>query len=193
MINYSFNVFTWIRKIIPEFLQRDAAGSEWVDPDGNSWEDPDGNSWFVESLAGNKHMSWVSALVSPLQTMNAWLWEFVQATRYKMYLTGQVIYLEHYLNDLFDPDLRRIFISNSVPATAPFVFNKVENNPVYIYNKAEAEDPFYLRNIADYLSQYDFIINVPSDITLTTAFTNQIRSAVNYYKQAGKKYTIINF
>ena len=193
MINYGFNLFGWIKKIIPEFLQRGGEGATWVDPDGQDWIDPDDNSWFFGSMGNNIHLSWIAALVAPIQTMNTWLWDYVQATRYKMYLTGQVLYLEHYLNDLFDPDLRRIFISDAVSAIAPFVFNKAENNPVYIFNKLEGEDPFYLRNISDFSSQYDFIINVPSDITLSASLVNQMRSAVNYYKQAGKKYNIINF
>lgn len=49
--------------------------------------------------------------------------------------------------------------------------------------------PLYLRMRANYNEGYSFTVYVPSSITYSEA---EMRSLINYYKLAGKNYTIIN-
>ena len=138
-------------------------------------------------------IAWVNSLIAPLQLLNGDFQSFVSSVRYKMYLTGQVIYLEHYLNDLFDASERRIYISDSLPALAPFLYNKVDGEHLTIYNKSEGQAPVYLYTKEDLSGQNDFIINVPAVIPVTANLEKQIEAAVERYKQAGARYLIQNF
>lgn len=106
--------------------------------------------------------------------------------RYEMAFNGQVMYLEHVLNDQFDPSLRRIHIGNSDHSNF-VLYNDVENEaPTYMYNDIENEDPLYLFNNTEI--SYTFIIYVP--IGGITDY-NRFRSWVDKYKTKGKKYIII--
>ena len=113
---------------------------------------------------------------------------------YLLNLTGQVIYIEHYLNDLFDADLREIYIEDDSLLLPPFLYLKEDNIPdsemLYLYPNT---NPIYLYNQIDYYSQGSFIVYVPVRLLLTSEYENRIRAAVNRYKQAGVGYKVVNY
>jgi hypothetical protein len=107
-----------------------------------------------------------------------------------MFTTGQVVYMEHYLNDIYDNSLRRIYIDDGNAGTPFFLYNKVDGTPnEYIYNKSELATAPILYNQADYADQVDFIVvipwaNIPSaDVTIMSA-------RIRKYKLAGKRFEI---
>lgn len=65
---------------------------------------------------------------------------------YDLQFNGQIMYLEYVLNDLFDNNLRRIYINNTADNSARlFIFNKVEGQPKhYVFNKWNAVDSFLM-------------------------------------------------
>lgn len=192
-MNYAFNIYLFCKGIIPHFLQKLGDTLIWQTAGGLNWITAGGLYWGTSTPS--RHLEWIESLLQPLQTLNAQLAAFVNQTRYLMSLTGQVIYLEHYLNDLFDPIERRIYIDDGALTLPPYLYNQAdEHEPEwYLYNTADGEDPIYLYNIPDYANNGWFIVFVPAAIPLTPTFLNECRRAVNRYKQAGPTYQIQSF
>lgn len=190
-MNYNLN-FKELVKRIPLHSLMNGTEESWVTNGLLNWVIASGSGWV--NSGGNKHGIWLGVLVTPIQSLHSQFLSLISSTRYRMQITGQVVYLEHYLNDLFDANERRIYISDAAPILAPFVFQKIENQPEnYIYQKSENADLFYLRVRSDFGDSNDFIINVPSAITLTEELQNKIKAATNLYKQAGSRFAIENY
>lgn len=145
--------------------------------------------WFLQRRKTEKY---VQSLLNPLQVFNNEFVVYVKDTVYLTSFTGQVIYLEHILNDLYDSIDRSIFISdgNQLPLP-PYIYNKIEARPRFVYNKAEASlNKTYLHNKLEYALTYDFIVNTP---VVISALDLQVSGIVRRYKIAGKRFTIDHF
>lgn len=87
-------------------------------------------------LRKTRLLDFVSSLLKPLRTLNDLLLLFRDDIDYKLLFNGQVIVLEHYLNDIYDPVLRRIFISDYQKIKIDYLYNKQESKPkTFLYNK----------------------------------------------------------
>lgn len=162
MAKYNFNPFNYVKQAVPSFIR------------------------------GAKLLSYLKALLAPLNTLIVLFNTYVSNSRYLANFTGQEVYLEHLLNDRFDPVQRRIYIDDGVAAILPpFVFNKVEQRPVYVYNKVENQ-PLYIYNKTEYGVGNDFIVYVPNAI-LNTLTQTQIEATVLLYKLASKQFSIQGF
>ena len=148
-MTYGLNIFQYAKELIPRFLRGVTTSTVWVDPGGQPWITAAGEPWGL--IGQSRHLDWVESLLKGLQDINDMFDDCALETKYLMNLTGQVIYLEHYLNDLFDPDLRRIFISDDSILLAPYLYTIADGHtPVwYLYNIADGEPPFYLYNTID--------------------------------------------
>jgi hypothetical protein len=174
----------------------------------------------------NTNLSWLDVLISPVRDLHATFLQYRNDTIYKVRFTGQIIYLEKFLNDKYDQINRGIYIDNVANISKPYLYNKSEQRPVrHLYNKWDATvtyvagefavygqkvyiamtgttnqlpptnptvwkiyaNKFYLKNITEYQLQYDFIVMVPSSVVFDQ---NEMKGYVNYYKLAGKRYTI---
>lgn len=182
MRTYFVDVYKMAKDLVLHFLQ-DGGLIGW----GTS-----GMLWVVEGIAfgggsPSRHLAWVKSLVAPLKSLNVTFRAYVDEVRYKMYITGQVVYLEHYLNDLYDPVVRRIYISDGDAGVPLFLYRKADNQPITVYNKSEGETPPFMLNKGDFEGQVDFIVNLPYEEVPATAL-NKMRAQINRYKQAGKRY-----
>ena len=179
-------------QLIPHFLKLLGTGLSWVTQSGISWVTDNGLSWTVEGES--RQIDWIRSLIQPIQQLNDKVKQYTDDVYYRLNLTGQVIYLEHYLNDLFDKDQRRIYLSDDNLVLPPYLFNKSDGEAVLnLYNEADGETPFHLYNKQDYFNQGSFVINVPAAIILTQSMLNRIKRATNQYKQAGVSYSIVNY
>lgn len=126
---------------------------------------------------------------SPLVDLYNAFYAFFAAKKYEMLFNGQVIYMEHVLNDQFDPVNRGIYISDTPPyGGAVYLFNKIEQNEeTFVFNKAELAPPLYLFTNSEVLTWSSFIVNVPSSVFFDET---QLKAYVNKYKIASKNYTI---
>ncbi len=192
-MTYGFSIFNYAKELIPKFLRGVTTSFVWVDPGGQPWITAEGQPWGY--LAQSRHLDWIESLLKGVQFINDMFNTCALETKYLMSLSGQVIYLEHYLNDLFDADLRRIFISDGALTLPPYLYNIADGHtpPFYLHNIADGEAPFYLYNSNDYAVGGEFIVNVPADIILTALITSKIKAAVNRYRQAGARFTIVSF
>ncbi|MBL7813400.1 MAG: hypothetical protein JNL70_00240 [Saprospiraceae bacterium] len=148
-----------------------------------------------EVLRKPKLSGFVRALLSALQTVQTNLEAFILAKRYELSFNGQVIYLEHRLNDGFDSTLRRIYIGDAEPNNVQpsIVTNRSEGQPtIIVRNRGEVSTvTVSVYNTAELQAQYDFIVFVPTSIY--TSYQNELRAIVNYYRVAGKIWTFQTF
>ena len=115
--------------------------------------------------------------------------QFFNTIKYDLDFNGQVIYLEHLLNDKFDSTERRIYITDADNLPLPYLFNKIEENePIYIFNKSELETPLYLYNNQEYITDNDFTVVLPIGLSYDL---NYLKSLINKFKIAGVRYNII--
>lgn len=192
MRNWALNIFEIVKHIVPHYLQKSGLNNLWVTPDGNIWVTPGGLGWGFESM--DKHLEWIKSLVSPIQWLNEAFVQFVNKSIYRLNISGQVIYLEHLLNDSLDNEERRIFIGDGDLVLPPYLYAKVDNKPTSLWLKSEEENPLYLYTKQDYLiGQTLFIIYVPIEIPISIELEAIIRSLVDPYRMAGALYTIENY
>ena len=163
MFRYIINFFNFAKQILPPFLRK------------------------------TRQLDWLRALLKPLQNLHTAMHNFMRGIRYRIGFNGQVIYLEHILNDYHDDILRRIFIADGNVLGLPlYVYNKLEARPKFIRNKSEAAALVYLRNRSEYNSSSDFDVNVPS-VILTPELAQQIRALIMQYRIAGKRFRVVPF
>lgn len=186
MRNYFIDFPKISKDLLPHFLQTKGVLS-WITSGDFFWVTAEGDSWTTGSAS--RHLAWLRVLVSPLTTLNAVFRAFVDNTRYSMYLTGQVIYLEHYLNDIFDPIVRRIYIEDG-DASVTLFLNRKPDQPIIIYNKSESVSAPILLTKEDLLNTADFCVVIPYQ-NITALGIAQLNARVKQYKQAGKRFKIV--
>lgn len=144
------------------------------------------------TISGAKILAFVLVALSPLQYIIGLYDVYVKRKRLELKFNGQVCYLEHILNDTFDPILRRIFITdpNALLNAPPIIFNIADNQPsIALFNIGDtgAANTAVAFNLADFATQYDFVLHIP------TALNSQqlsIRKTTDSYKEASKYYQI---
>lgn len=121
-----------------------------------------------------------SAFAKPLQSL-------AETTLYEMQHDSRVIYLEKMLNEFFqvptyNPNshisTRQIYIVDSPQVPKAYIFQAEETSPVYL-------GTIYLNRLN--LTAGDFIIKIPVAIEFDEP---RLRAVIDFYKLAGKKYTI---
>jgi len=192
MINFSLNFFECAISLVPYFLRKLGNDLKWETTAGLIWVTSEFEAWGTSG--SGRHLDWVCTLVSPVSWLNQRMLEYAADVYYRLHITGQVIYLEHYLNDLFDADDRGIYISDDNLIFPPFLFRNSddisEDDELLLYPDS---DPIILYNQFDYYDQGSFVVNLPGTLPVNPSLENRIRAAVNRYKQAGVKYTVVNY
>lgn len=148
-------------------------------------------------IRGNRIVEWVAALLAPVQSLNVVFSAWAGGVRYFLAFNGQVVYLEHVLNDQFDASLRRIYIDDpgGTVIVTTYVHNKIEQQPtLYLYNVADADpnNPIIYNTSEIYTSTDDFIVHVPAGVFSPTVQV-QMSALINQYRIAGKRYSFQTF
>jgi len=140
-------------------------------------------------LRGQRMILFLKAMIRPLLTLYYDFIAYRTTTLRTISHTGQVMYLEQLLNDLYSPNARGIEIIDSTDSHwAPVIFNYAEGQiPVYLYNNNESETPVTLYNQTEYNYINDFIVRVPNGIV---ASGEDMRAIIDHYRQAGKRYIL---
>ncbi len=126
---------------------------------------------------------YIRALVSPIASLH-YNWEQMRAANLLILsYNGQRCYLRKALNDRFDPELRRIFIAETIQAEQDFIYTSAEGLDVYL-------GTMYLEQEFNYVSgSVDFLISIPGAIL--NEKINEITALVDFYKLAGKSYKLL--
>jgi hypothetical protein len=163
-------------------------------------------------LRKEKFIRYMRSAFTPLMWLYVRFLEKRNLEVFKMRYTGQVISLEHMLNARFNNGLPAytngaptgIFIgAGAITFNPPFIYKKSEGitEDLWLYNKTETvSDPndiiwLYTKQELNNLN-YDFTVNVPfsvGDVTINQELFFAIRAWVNFYRQAGQNYIIINY
>lgn len=139
-------------------------------------------------------LSFLTVFMSQLNTVQMGFNDYFESVKYELQFNGQVIYLEHLLNDRFDPELRRIYINSEEQLQKVFIHNILESIPLeeenYIYNQTDIEDATdtHLYNEVEYSLDNDFTIFLPEGLIYNEL---ELRSVVDSYKLAAKRYNLI--
>ncbi|HBL74255.1 MAG TPA: hypothetical protein DD458_03410 [Prolixibacteraceae bacterium] len=123
-------------------------------------------------------------MVQPLSTILDKFRANREANLYKLGHNGQVCYLQAILNDAFDTSLRRIRIGDTERMNWTFIYPDASDHPLWLETVQVASEAF----TSD--EGTDFAVVVPSEISQD--LKPQMISLVNYYKLAGKRYSIIS-
>lgn len=148
------------------------------------------------SLRKRKMLSWLSVLLTPLKQV---YYVFLQKRNekngdlYRLKHNGQVCYLRKVLNDNFDPEKRRIKISDGDQFKRKYIYTEGEKKPVFL-------GKMYLHGRSNYADTgVDFLVELPKNIWLyhrTEQNGNEhfynIEAFINFYKLAGTRYKIVS-
>ena len=128
-----------------------------------------------------KLVAWLRMLATPLHKL---LYTFQQARTadlYNLAHNSQICYLRKVLNDEFDDEQRRIRIEDGKQKQRLYIYPRSANKPLYL-------GKIFLYQRGDYIDGgVDFIVVLPKDLTYDKY---KLEALVNFYKLAGKRWTI---
>lgn len=126
---------------------------------------------------------YLKALISPIASLH-YRWSQMRDENLKvLQYNSQRCYMRGVLNDRYDPNLRRITISNTSNKTQDYIYTQAENIPVFL-------GTMYLEQDFNYAgSTVDFLVQVPQELINTNI--NEIAATIEFYVLAGKSYQII--
>lgn len=130
---------------------------------------------------------YLTAGLKPLQDLNDAFIIFKNKIDYKLSFNGQIINLEHILNDTYDDIVRGIYIEDGANVVYTYLFNKIESKPpLFLFQQSEAS-PHFLKTNSENMTTVQFIIKVPVAVVYDEYIMRQL---VDKYKQAGVIYSI---
>lgn len=109
---------------------------------------------------------------------------------YQLQITPQVCYLEKMLNDRYDPQERRIYITDGEMRDTDYLYLQSELQDEYIFLESEKKDEYYFLENEIGFSGATFIIHVPQAVSFNE---NEMRGLVNSYKLTTRSYDIVTF
>lgn len=131
----------------------------------------------------------VDALIAPLVDLYNRFQQLVTEAQFYLSYNGQQLSIEWLLNDVWPLAGGGIFIETVNANIQPlFGSNKEDQQPpIYVSNKEDNMPPLFISNLEDYFTQYDFIVWVPATLVFDES---KMKTLINRYKLAGKRYTI---
>lgn len=123
------------------------------------------------------------AIIQPVMSVHSRFMLNRADNLYKMSHNGQVCHLRAMLNDTFDTQLRRITIEDTRRYDWTFVYKENADKPLLLETVVIASEQFTTGEGTD------FTVFVPSSISFSVK--PQMISLINFYKLAGKRYSII--
>lgn len=153
------------------------------------------NNWLPVHQRKANRLGFLQVLLSPFTIMMAdyRVWRNKSITR--AYVSSEKKSMEWYLNELYDTDLRRIYIDSPDNTGLPVALQTeglpdlelgLQSEPTEVGNYAMIPLP----NEDVETGMVDFVVHVPIDLTPAEA---AIKKVVLNYKLAGKRYVVSYF
>jgi hypothetical protein len=135
-------------------------------------------------LRKTKFASLLYSLIKGLSDLNATLGN----ANYFLKFNTQIIYIEKYLNDLYDPINTQIYIVNNASSFV-VMFNRIEESlqSTVLYNRSESAAKTYFKNRVDVKFGYDYTVFIPNSLS---TITDKITASVNLLNPADKIFDI---
>jgi len=132
-------------------------------------------------LRKRKLVAWLRTLAMPLNKLLDDFKVHRERDLYNLTHNSQVCYLRKVLNDEFDSQLRRIKIEDGTRNIRRYIYQRNVNRPLYLGRMF-----LYLRgNYID--GGVDFVVVLPQGLEYDRY---KLEALVNFYKLAGKRWTI---
>lgn len=146
-------------------------------------------------LRGAMLIAWLVAMTKPISRRNAELESLRARSRLEVFRNGQTMVLEYWLNSLFDPTNRDIYITDAED-TVPVLFLHFVASavvPPFIYYNFTASSGLNpkLYSWQSYVNAAYFIVHIP--IAIFQANLPAITAVVDRYKVAGNRYITQDF
>ncbi|MCH4824310.1 hypothetical protein ML462_14130 [Gramella lutea] len=135
-----------------------------------------------------KMIAWLRSLVKPISNLHTQFINYRRAAIYKIEHTPQVFSLEIVLNDTFDIQQRRIYISDGAYRDGIYFYNPEEQKPVYFYDPIENAPVHFFDGAELFSLDTDFVVVVPFE--LNDAQEIRMRSLIDFYRLPDKTYNI---
>lgn len=142
-------------------------------------------TWLRKPLSG----ALIYAGVIPLVRLLGELRSFRKSTNYRLRHNGQVCKLRGVLNDLFDPELRRISLTDSEDGASTEIWRVCHRGVgqwAIVPLRGMGAISIHREGFGG-TSGYDFWVNLPEDLKGSEI---RLRAVVNMYKLAGKRFAI---
>jgi hypothetical protein len=127
--------------------------------------------------------------MEPLRYIYEQLKTYIVYANNELAYDSRVIYLEKYLNDRFDPELRRISITEAAIEDYQYLRKVSEVNTSYFRTDAEGSG-IILRKHSERYNYYDFTIEIDNTMGDLTPDINELKACVSIRKLAGMRYNI---
>ncbi len=150
-------------------------------------------------LRGNIQYAWLKCLVAPVKYVNGLFQSNRNNNLYILAHNSQLCFMEAALNDTFDNVGRGIFISDPTYYDPVYLYEALENKPVYLDLVSEIgthiippPDPVPLYTEAETSLFADcFIVNVPVAVIFDT---DRMKALIDFYRLPGRnRYSIVTY
>lgn len=132
------------------------------------------------------------AALTPLGYLHTRFMLFRQDAAYRLGHNGQVCHLRAVLNDTFDPELRRITVTDTAQNIGVlFVHLREKGQAVLVPQRETGTTLLVNRRGFGGVSGYDFVVNIP--LALRGLDESRLKAVVNTYKLASKRFAISYF
>jgi len=144
---------------------------------------------IIPDLREVKLMALIKCYLKPITDLH---YSWTQIRNRNIYIlehNWQTCYMRGALNDKFDPDLRRIYITDGVLNDTTYVYTEAEEQDLHVYTESE-DSPIWIYTEAETANiGVDFIVYVPAEIMATQFY--EVHAEIELYKLGGKRYIII--
>ncbi|HIT81833.1 MAG TPA: hypothetical protein IAD09_06305 [Candidatus Caccoplasma merdavium] len=131
------------------------------------------------------------ALVTPVSHLHVRFMQYRQRTGYRLRHNGQVCYLRAVLNDEFDPELRRITISDSDKTDfGTVVYRRVARRPLKLPLRADSAGVKIYRRGFTGAGAVDFIVGIPAALR-GNIDESRLSGVVDTYRLASMRYAVL--
>lgn len=129
------------------------------------------------------------AIITPLNYIHTRFLQFRKDAAYRLNHNGQVCHLRAVLNDTFDPEQRRITVTDTAQNVGVmFVFRRNVDRPLLVPRRETGAVMLVNRRGFGGASGYDFVVNIP--LALRSIDDTRLTAVVNTYKLASKRFAI---
>ena len=143
-------------------------------------------SWLIPPVLKSNHLPiLLNAFIAPIKNTYRSFIQFKTESEYRLSNNSQVCYLTKVLNDRFDLDKRQIIITDSSRYTQLYVYPAKDGKDVFLGEE-------FIRPKTDFADTgVDFTVILPENFRIDENEMYEMKSLINSYKLAGKRYKIV--
>jgi hypothetical protein len=134
-------------------------------------------------LRKSKRFALLKTMVYPVKQVYQWFTNFRNDRLYNLNHNGQRYSIENVLNDRFDPVERRIYNTDGFTKDRIYIYGTLENKPIILLAVIFGSDDYSDTGV-------DTIVWVPNGIIISTDEMIELRSLIENYKIASKRFKV---